>query len=445
MQNPYDILRRQGVPGGRTEVLPQNFGFDLTMETWWSAVQRARNFSDMTGLDALYSYVIKSSTLVRAAMDKRLRPLKARTYGVYDKNGNEVESLTDTINALPLFRTLKYNKGLAKFMYARVVGVEKDLETYIYPLRNLDIVNKAVKGTTYDSEGKFYVKSHVNLFWMQSDYDSEDTLGLMEPICRDFINSQNSQNDWQTASRFMAYQQWVMYYENGDEKMQKGAETAASNIGLGQVIISGKTTDEETGKVIKDYELESTSPGTASDTFRIYKENIDSLYENISLVFLGSSLLLKSAKNTNSERLVRAHLKGFYDACEEDAIDVQDWLNKDENKRKLAYLSNLPELVNCTFKAKPSNYIDIGDIETYVKMLKDLGLYATDEFVKKTGLDVDDVTGYEKSKATGKGRPNVRGIRKATDAARRFTSMVIGSTKRLFHGSRPGDGQSVEG
>lgn len=443
MQNPYDILRTQGVPGGRTTVLPQNFGFDLTMDTWWSAVLRARNFSDLTGLDALYSYCIKSSTLIRAALDKRLRPLKARTYGVYDANGVEDERLTELLNNDPMFRKLKYNKGMSKFTYARVVGVEKDLSTYVYPLRNLDIVNKAVKGETYDTEGKFYVKSHVNLFWMQSEYDSEDTLGLLEPIARDYINAQNAQNDWQTASRFMAYQQWSLYYENGDEEMRKGADLAAAQLGMGKVLISGKTTDEDTGKVIKDYELDATSPGTASDTFRIYKENIDSLFENISLVFLGSSLLLKSAKNTNSERLVRAHLKGFYDACEEDAIDVQDWLNLDENKRKLAYLYSEPALATKRFKAKPSNYIDIGDIETYVKMLKDLGLMPTDEFVKKTGLDVDDVVGYEDSKNVSEGNKAVRALRKVGNAARNLKDLVTGSAKRNTDSDGPSDETSV--
>ena len=51
-QNPYNIMNFHGVPGARIQALPQNYHFELTMETWWSAVQRARVYSDFTGLDA---------------------------------------------------------------------------------------------------------------------------------------------------------------------------------------------------------------------------------------------------------------------------------------------------------------------------------------------------------------------------------------------------------
>lgn len=445
MINPYNVLQPQGVSGARNVVLPNNYDFELTMETWWSAVQRARLYSDFTGLDALYSYTMKSSTLIRAAIDKRLRPLKSRTFGVYI-DGVEDERLTQELADSALVRELVYQKGLSNFTFARVVGVNKDMETYVYPLRNLDVVNRAVKQETYDTQGKWRVKSHVNLFWLQTAYKSEDTLGLLEPICRDYINAGQSQNYWQTAAQFSAYSQKVMYYENGDEEMQKAATVAAGQVGLGKVITAGKTTDELSGKVIKDFELEDIYSGNSADTFRIYKENLDNLYECIMLVVLGSSLLLKSAKNTNSERLVRAHLKGFYDICEDDARDVQDWLNLPENKTKLSYLLNLPKLgdTNVKIKAKPSNYIDIGDVETYTKMLKDLGLFPTDAFVMKTGLDKDDVVGYENSKNVSAGNKNARKLRKEANATRSFANVVMDGAKRVFNRDKPRNGAEVE-
>ena len=72
-QNPYNIMNFHGVPGARIQALPQNYHFELTMETWWSAVQRARVYSDFTGLDSLFSYLLKSSTLIPSAVDIRLR------------------------------------------------------------------------------------------------------------------------------------------------------------------------------------------------------------------------------------------------------------------------------------------------------------------------------------------------------------------------------------
>lgn len=444
MINPYNVTRPVGVAGAKTSAFPQNYQFELTMDTWWSAVQRARLYSDFTGLDALYSYVMKSSTIIRSAIDKRLRPLKARTFGVYI-NGKEDERLTKVLKDSRLMRQLIYQKGLSNFTFARVIGVDREREIFVYPLRNLDVVNKAVKGQTYDVEGKWRVKNHVNLFWMQTDYDSEDTLGLLEPIARDYINMVNSQNNWQTASNFLAYQQMMMYYENGDEEMEAKAREAAAAVGLGQVIVSGRSTNEETGKEIKNFELENVYGSSAADTFRIFKENIEQLRASIMQLVIGSSLLGMSDKNTNSERLVRAHLKMFRDICEDDAIDVQGWLNKKEVKTKLSYLLDEPTLANAELRVKPSNYIDIGDVETFTKMMKDLGIYPTESFIEKTGLDDSDVIlAYGEPQDTNKTSKNVSKVRKATNAARSFANMVVDGAKRIFNGNKPGNGAEME-
>lgn len=438
MKNPYNILNYFGATGTKIQALPQNYAFELTMATWWSAVQRARLYSDYVGLDALYSYVMKSSTIIRSAIDKRLRPLRSRTFAVY-VNGKERTDLTDKLANSPTMRDLIYQRGLANFTYARVIGVDRNGETFIYPLRNLDTVNQAVRKMTYDIQDVFLVKNHVNLFWMQTSYKSEDTLGLLEPICRDYINLMNAQNNWQTASQYQAYQQAVMYYENGDEKMQQAAEQSAAQVGLGTVIVSGKSTDEISGKVVKDLELENVGTGTAADTFRIFKENIEQLRGSIMQLVLGSSLLGMSDKNTNSERLVRAHLKLFRDIQESDAIDVQDWLNLRENKIKLAYIFDEPDIENCIFKVKPLNYIDVGDVEVYVKMIKGLGLGATRDFILKSGLDPDDVTGYETAQNVSEGGKRPGSLPQKGNAKRSVANVVVDFTKRIFKRNRPVD------
>ncbi len=439
-KNPYNILNYEGVTGAQIQALPQNYAFALTMDTWWSAVIRAREYSDFTGLDALYSYIMKSSTIVRSAIDKRLRPLKSRTFGVY-VNGVEDKRLTDVVKNSSFVRELIYQRGLANFTFARVVGVDKNGETFIYPLRNLDIVNKAVRKQTYDIQNIFYVKNHVNLFWMQSSFNSEDTLGLLEPVARDVINMFNAQNDWQTASQFNAYQQMIMYYEDGDEKMRNAATEAASQVGLGTCIVAGKTTDEMSGKVIKNLELDNVAGSTTADTFRTFKENIEQLRASIMQLILGSSLLGMSDKNTNSERLVRAHLKLFKDITESDAVDVQDWFNKPEVKTKLAYLLGEPQLADCTFKVKPSNYIDIGDVDVYTKMFNELDLRPTNEFIEKVGLSVDDVERNEEYGNAGEGGENGGQVRANGGAARRIKSMAMDFAKRLLNRDRPIDGQ----
>lgn len=431
MKNPYNLLNKYGVSGSRNVQLPNNYNFELNMDTWWSAVTRARQYSDFTGLDALYSYVMKSSTLVRAAIDKRLRPLRLRSFAVMT-NGKEDERLTDLFDKSVLVKELIYQKGLANFTYARVIGVDKDLDTHVYPLRNLDVLNKAVKAQTYDQQGAWYVKNHVNLFWLQTAYQSEDTLGLLEPISRDYIHAMNAQNAWQTASQFLAYQQMMMYYENGDEDMEVAAKVAAEKVGLGEVIVAGQSTDEVTGNVVKNIELQNVGGGNSGDTFRIFKENLDSLYENISLVVLGSSLLLKSAKNTNSERLVRAHLRGFNELLESDALDVQNWFNRTENKQKLAYLLKEPTLANATFALKPSTNIDIGEVDTFTNFFEKLQLFPTDAFIKKIGLHKEDIVGYENSQNVAERNEAIRKVREGENAKRSVKDVAVAITKRFF-------------
>lgn len=439
-KNPYNTLNYEGVVGAPIRALPQNYAFSLNMGTWWSAVIRAREYSDFTGLDALYSYIMKSSTIVRSAIDKRLRPLRARTFGVYI-NGKEDERLTKVLKDSSFVRELIYQRGMANFTFARVVGVDKNGDTFTYPLRNLDIVNKAVRKQTYNIEDIFYVKNHVNLFWMQTKASSEDMLGLLEPVARDVIMMFNAQNDWQTASQFNAYQQMVMYYEDGDEKMLQAATQAAAQVGLGTVIVSGKTTDEVSGKVQKNLELENVYGSATADTFRTFKENIEQLRASIMQLILGSSLLGMSDKNTNSERLVRAHLKLFRDITEADALDVQDWFNKDDVKKKLAYLLNEPQLATCTFRVKPQNYIDIGDVDVYTKMFKELGLSPTEDFIEKVGLSVDDVTGYgENTTNPSQGAKSTGPVQREPAAKRGVKAMAGKLTKRLFNRKGPEDG-----
>lgn len=436
--NPYDLLRQQGATGARVQAFPQNYDFLLNSDTWWSAVTRARNYSDFTGLDALYSYVLKSSTIVRSAIDKRLRPLKSRTFAIFI-DGKEDKRLTELVRNTPFVRELIYQRGMANFAFARVVGVDKNGETFVYPLRNLDIVNRAVRKQTYDVEDIFYVKNHVNLFWMQTTQDSEDMLGLLEPVARDYINIVNAQNDWQTASQFNAYQQMVLYYENGDQAMVDAAKQAASQVGLGTVIVAGKVTDEQTGKVQKDLELENVYGNSTSDMFRTFKENIEQLRNSIMQLILGSSLLGMSDKNTNSERLVRAHLKLFRDIQESDAADVQDWFNKQEVKTKLAYLLNEPSIERCIFKVKPLSYIDVGDLEIFVKMLKDLGLKPTDDFIVKAGLSKDDIENGGTQNGSSADTSTAT-VHRKSNAAGSVKGMALDFAKRIFNKQKSGNG-----
>ena len=405
-RNPYNIMNFHGVPGARIQALPQNYHFDLTMETWWSAVQRARVYSDFTGLDALYSYLLKSSTLIRSAVDKRLRPLKSRTFAVII-DGREDERLTDKLRQSALVRELIYQKGMANFTFARVIGVNRDGTTYIYP------------------------------------FHTEDTLGLWEPVARDYINMQNAQNNWQTASQFLAYQQMVMYFENGDEEMERAATEAAQNVGLGKVIVSGKSTDEVTGKITKDLELENIYGGASADTFRIFKENIEQLRGSIMLLILGSSLLGMSESNTNSERLVRADLKLFRDIIESDAIDVQDWFNIPENRTKLSYLLNEPALERAEFRVQPSNYVDIGDVDVYTKMLKDLGLKPTGSVVEKVGLSAEDVIIDEVVENTGEGGEGAEPVPQNRNAKRGIAGMAVDFANRILNRHKSGDGPTM--
>lgn len=440
-KNPYNILNFEGVSGANIQALPQNYEFELNMNTWWSAVIRAREFSDFTGLDALYSYVLKSSTVVRSLIESRLRPLKRRTFAVH-VNGKRDERLTNIVKTAPFFRELVYQRGMANFTFARVIGVDKNGKTFIYPLRNLDIVNEAVRKQTYNIENIFYVKNHVNLFWMQSSFHSEDTLGLLEPISRDIINMYNAQNDWQTASQFNAVQQMMMYYENGDPKMETAAREAASQVGLGTVIVAGKTTDEVSGKVLKDLELENVYGSATADTFRTFKENIEQIKASITQAIVATSMLGTGDKNTYSERLVRAHIGLFRDALESDALDVQDWLNQSIVKKKLAYLLNEPLIENCSFIADKLDVIDIGDVEVYTKMLKDLGLTPTEDFVEKTGLSKDDVIGYgENVDDTGKRGKRASSLRRDDSSKGGGKNVVANLAKRLFVWKRPRHGE----
>jgi hypothetical protein len=134
----------------------------------------------------------------------------------------------------------------------------------------------------------------------------------------------------------------------------------------------------------------------------------------------------------------------FRDITESDATDVQDWLNQESVRTKIAFLLNEPRIAAARFEAKPSSYIDIGDIEVYTKMLKDLGMAPLEGFVEKTGLGIEDITGYgdDKKANQGGGGDNTLPQKRAT--TRSVASVVVDVAKRLFNRNRPSDGQAVE-
>ena len=92
--NPFSVPQNIGADGIHSRYLFNNYRQEWTPSTWRRAIDRAIQSSDLTYLDALYSWCIQASPFLMSQINKRLIPLYKRNI-VFGSGVKENRSLTD--------------------------------------------------------------------------------------------------------------------------------------------------------------------------------------------------------------------------------------------------------------------------------------------------------------------------------------------------------------
>ena len=274
----------------------------------------------------------------------------------------------------------------------KVVGIDvvKD-ELVDYPLRNIDILNKAVRDMTYGIQSVAYVKDYDNLFFMQPETSQDFKLGMMQPISRALIGIVEAYNNWSVTSATYSYPRTAIGYLEGNAQLRKDAEEIALDLNPMSVPLLPFKQSLDKNTNVYAMEIKPLQTQMYPDAFRVFKEYIESYRSEIMQLVTGGTLLGATEKNTNSEQLANIHMGLYEDLCEDDMRDFIHYYNQEGVSLKLANLLGIPELLDHTLVEVPDKTITVDKFERAGRVLSAQGMAFSPSVMTKIGMEAEDI------------------------------------------------------
>lgn len=396
--SPFTVPQNIGADGIHSRYLFNNYRQEWNPALWRMAIDRAIQYSDLTYLDALYSWCLQSSPFLCSQINKRLIPLKKRNI-VFGAGDRENRRLTDKHirNSFWFKRFIRY-ACLSQFYGVKCFAIDPvKREIADFPLRNLDIFNKGLRYMTYDYNEIVPASKYDNMFFFEPETDQDFRLGLLQPISRAMIGIVETFVNWQILGKRYSFPLTTIGYSANDDVAKQAAITVANNLDMLTIPIIPKTDDViDRGKSKYSVEVNPIPTQSTADAFRVYKEYIIEYRSEIMQLVTGGTLLGATEKNTNSEQLAEIHWNIYEDILNADAEMVLDMLNSDEVRHKLAITLDDYNIEKSKFIEIPdktistSKFVDIGD------MMAKQGLKFSNEAFRRVGLDPEDIESDDK-------------------------------------------------
>lgn len=390
--NPYNVFRPVGTQNLKSRYIPNQYYVEFTPSWWRMAVDNAINYSDLVFLDTLYSWCIQSSPFLVSQINKRLVPALKRQYAFAHEDGTIDEDITRMITKTKWFKKLIRSRLLSRFYGVRVAGidVEKD-ELVDYPIRNIDIVNKAVRDMTYGITQVAYVKDYDNLFYMQPETDQDFKLGMLQQISRAMIGIVEAYNNWSVTSATYSYPRTTVGYIDGNATCKSIAEEIANNLDPLDTPLLPFKQNLDNKENVYQVEIKPIQTQMYPDAFRVFKEYIESYRSEIMQLVTGGTLLGATEKNTNSEQLAQIHMGLYEDICDDDKRDILNFFNEEGALLKLSRLLGIPDLADMHVVEIPDRTITIDKFERVGRVLAAQGMAYSPETLTKIGMEPSDV------------------------------------------------------
>lgn len=389
---PYNIFRAQGIPSVKSRYLPNQYYVEFTPSWWRMAVDNGINYSDLTFLDTLYSWCIQSSPFLVSQINKRLVPITKKKFAIADSSGEINEQLTNMITQTNWWRKLIRARMLSRFYGVKVCGIDVEKDVLVdYPMRNIDIINKALRDQTYGIESVIYIKDYDNMFYMQPETDQDFKLGMLQPISRAMIGIVEAYNNWSVTSATYSFPRTVVGYIDGNEEFKRiASEIAQQTDPLATPVIPFKQNLNENNNVYQ-IEIKPVQTQMYPNAFEVFKEYIESYRSEIMQLVTGGTLLGATEKNTNSEQLAQIHMGLYEDICDDDTRDVLNFFNNEGALLKIGRLLGISMLDVMQVIEVPERTISMDKFEKAIKGMSQIGLQPTAKFFEKIGLEESDV------------------------------------------------------
>lgn len=393
--NPFSIPEEVGKGKIVSSYLPNNYDIPYTNRFWRTAIDRGLLFSDLTQLDALYSWCVQSSPFLVSMIEKRTIPAEKRNYVLRRRNGIKgggriLEKETKAIVSTKWFQSLVRSIILAKVYGVRVSMIDPVTDTFIdFPMRNIDMKNRAIRQGTYQYNQVAEVADFDNVFYFQPSSEQDFKLGWLQPISRSMIGIQNAYSYWSLTGLRFSYPQTTIGFAADNTDAKSLAERWAQVWSPSAIPTIPFT--REPGSSKSDYQMEINSSATQAypDAFRVFKEEITSFQAEVMQLILGGTLLGTTEKNTNSEQLADLHRQMYQDKLALDARDILYALNG-EVLPKLQRLLDL-DLNNAYFDIVPDKEIAISDFVAIGEVMAKQGMRFSAKAFEKVGIEPDDI------------------------------------------------------
>jgi hypothetical protein len=350
------------------------------------------NYSDMTYLDTLYSWVVQSSPFVVSQMDKRIVPLMNHEFVIRNADGTVDDEATGRICTTKWFKFLVRSYGMSLFYGIRVpqIDIEND-RVADFPLRNIDIKNRAVRSMTYDYDQVADIDEYANTFFIQP-YDEQDFMfGMLLQISRAMIDIQQSYMNWSIFATRSSYPRTTLGYQAGNETSKNLAQSLARQLDNPTAILISpyESNKYNKGERMYNVEMKSDMINAAPEAFRTFKENIMSRFSEIMQLVTGGTLLGSTEKNTNSENLVEAHLQLYEDKKKEDISGCLTAFRTIYMPKLRRLISNV-DLSDKYVDIIPDKTISMEKFKVITDAASKQGIRLSRSFFERVGLDKSD-------------------------------------------------------
>lgn len=391
--NPYQVPQRIGTDGIHSKYLFNNYRTEWTPSLWRTAIDRAIQYSDLSYLDALYSWCMQASPFLQSQINKRLLPIYKRNF-VFGRAGKENRSMTDKYirNSWWFKRFIRY-VILSQFYGVKAFAINPDdHEVVDFPLRNIDIFNKGLRYQTFEYFSIINAKDYDNMFFIQPETDQDFKLGMLQAISRAMIGIVETFNNWQVLGKRYSFPMTTIGYLANNSQAESAARGVAEQYDmLTTPIIPYVYSNGDRDHKNYAIEINPIPTQTVADAFRVFKEYIIEYRSEIMQLVTGGTLLGATEKNTNSEQLAEIHWDIYQDILDSDAEYGLSVINSEAVKHKLAVTFDDPMIEKTPIIEIPDERVSVTKFVDIGEMLAKQKGYFSPEAFKRVGLDPKDV------------------------------------------------------
>lgn len=374
-----------------SKYLANNYYIDFDPAWWRAAIDRAQLYSDLSYIDAMYSWCVQSSPFLVSLMDKRMRPFLKNKFVIKKPNGEVWQEITDFVTKAEWFTDMKRAMLLSLFYGVQIISIDIANENSVnYPIRNIDIFNKGLREGTFQYESIVNVNEYDNMFYFQPFKEQDFKLGLLQQVSRVMISMIKAGNDWQMANENYAYPMKVIEYSNDNDEAKAVAFELAKSPSPAVIPVTSFTATLDKRDVVPNLNIRPVNTQMYPEAFRSFKEIMDKYESYIMQLILGGTLLGATEKNTNSEQLAEIHL-GLFDEILEGDNEIAIRLLNEQVIVKLSRLLGIPQLAYCTFEKLPDQSIDIRKFKVVGDVIAKMGMRFRPEILTKVGMEPNDI------------------------------------------------------